>query len=165
MPVSDTKEPIPEVPFEVSLDLSVATAALSDIRATDFNEFRHAEFAQLAEHDPGLGDFIQNTFGKLIQEAEIGEESAYQGLTGMLAAYRLLTICAGEPLPPRNQDLFVGAVEKTFSAKKFNADGSEDDGAPIDPSIVEIVGLFSNHRARRGAEVILRMFDDVIVRQ
>ena len=163
MPVTDSKEPNHVVSFEVSLNLGLATAALSDIRVTYFDEFRHTEFAELATHDPALGDFIQNTFGKLIQEADIGVEGAYQGLTGMLAAYRILTVCAGKSLPSRNPKSFEVAVEKTFTDPKVNGDGSEGARETTDPSIVDVVSLFSNSRARRGAEVILHMFDDVIV--
>src|ERR1700722_20034372 len=98
----DSREPLPpgvDIPEQISLGIDIAVATLTEIRATDFNDFKDDEFAQLESSNPLIGQFIQRAFAKL--RGSIGEEEAYQTLTAMLVPHLILTVWAGQPLPKR----------------------------------------------------------------
>ena len=145
----------------INLDRYTVINSIASIRRTNFDNFRQQEFLNLDSSNPEIGAFIQREFETLIHES--GEKVAYQGLTGMLAAYHLLTECSKDRLPIRFPYQIKQAPKISHQKIAFLDNGSiiNKDG-PIKPSIIETLELLGNNYSRRGASIILFMFEDII---
>lgn len=156
MPVSAS-----EASLRIELHPERLTEILGEIRAMDFDTFRQSELAQVEERNAAISQFICEAFADT--RIDTGEDAAYQGMAGMLAAHHILRICSTQPLPLRSDADLTEAIKIMIDAQRYDTEGQvSHEGEATKPSIIAAVDLFSNKSTRRGAELMFRVFDEII---